>query len=248
MLKISLLTDLHIDVEGFLFHGKNARINFIDVLHNAVSKNPNLVVLAGDLCNKAGNLDIYHWIKKHMDATGIPYLCIPGNHDDAILMKEVFYPEEVGSENELYFIKEWNSHSLIFLDSSQSKMSDEQYIWLKSKVNESKENVIIFMHHPPVLAGAKHMEPKFAFQQMDEFQALCAGFQDKVFTIFTGHYHLERTIQNGNITTFISPSTYLQIHPDFEEFRLYHNRIGYREITLGENGLVTYVSYLAEEE
>ncbi len=244
MLNISLLTDLHIDVEGFLFHGINARTNFVSVLHEAVCQKPDLIILAGDLCNKVGDLEIYQWIKRHMDATGIPYYCIPGNHDDASLMKKVFYQAEFGTENELYYVKEWNGHSLIFLDTSQAKMSDRQYIWLKEKVQESQKDVLIFMHHPPVLAGSKHMEPKYAFQQMDAFQAMCSEFGDKCFTLFTGHYHLERTIQKGNMTTFISPSTYLQIHPDFDDFRLYHNRIGYREILLDSQGLITNVVYL----
>ena len=105
-------------------------------------------------------------------------------------------------------------------------------------------DVTIFMHHPPMLACAKHMETKYAFQQMEAFQTFCAAFQDKKFHIFTGHYHLERTIAKGNITTYISPSTYLQIHPDYEDFRIFHDRIGYREIMWTEQTLVTNVNYL----
>lgn len=246
MLKLSLLSDLHIDIEGYLFNGINARSNFVAVLNEAVSKNPDIFILAGDLCNKVGDVDIYQWIKKQMDDTGIPTYYIPGNHDDATMMKEVFHLGHGGSANELFFDKKCKGHSLIFLDTSQGRMSDEQYNWLKEKIKNSGEHVMIFMHHPPLIAYAKHMEPRYSFLQMEIFQDICAEFKDKNFSVFTGHYHLEKTITKRNITTFITPSTYLQIHPDFEEFRLYHNRIGFREIILIENCLITNVSYLSQ--
>lgn len=244
MFKICLLTDLHIDMEGFIFNGINARTNFINVLNEAVTKSPEIIILAGDLCNKQGSIEIYQWVKSKMDSVGIPYYCIPGNHDNSIILKDIFHNDVEGSSCELFYVKEIQGHTLVFLDTSLGSMSERQYDWLREVVTNIKGDVTIFMHHPPVLAMVKHMEPKYAFQQMDIFQTFCAAFPDKKFHIFTGHYHFERTIALGNITTYISPSTYLQIHPDSEEFKIYSDRIGYREIRLTDSSVVTNVNYL----
>ncbi|HMU04215.1 MAG TPA: metallophosphoesterase [Saprospiraceae bacterium] len=244
MLNICLITDLHIDGIGYSFNGIDPRANFVKVLKEATSKSPELIVLAGDLCNKVGDLEIYYWIKQQMDALNIPYCCIPGNHDDASMMMDVFFEDVFMSRSELFFVKEFYGHSLIFLDTSQGSMSLEQYSWLNEIVSTIQKDVFIFMHHPPILAIAKHMEPRYAFQQMDEFQSICTSFQDKKFHIFTGHYHFERSIAKGNMTVYISPSTYLQIHPDYEEFKIQHDKIGYREIKLTDQSMVTNVNYL----
>lgn len=243
-MKICLITDLHIDAEGFTFNGINARTNFTNVLNDVVIKNPALIVLAGDLCNITGNIEIYQWVKLQMDLAGIPYCCIAGNHDNASMMVEVFHDEVFDSGNELFYVKDIHCHTFIFLDTSVGRMSDRQYEWLTDVVSSLKEDIIIFMHHPPILAMAKHMEPRYAFQQMETFQSFCTGFQHKKFHIFTGHYHFERTISKGNITTYISPSTYLQIDPDHEEFKIFNGKIGYREIHLTENCVITNVIYL----
>ena len=46
------------------------------------------------------------------------------------------------------------------------------------------------------------------------------------------------------MTIYISPSTYLQIHPDYEEFKIQHDKIGYREIKVTDQSMVTNVNYL----
>ncbi|MBC7886033.1 MAG: metallophosphoesterase [Saprospiraceae bacterium] len=244
MYKICMLTDLHIDEEGEHPLGIDTRSNFIKVLHTSVGSGPDLIVLAGDLCNRVGDEQIYSWVKTQMDATGIPYHCIAGNHDDPRLMCDIFYPAKNTSCDELYYAHHEPFSPLIFLDSSEGSMTETQYQWLSHEISSGGICVTIFMHHPPILAGCKHVEPTYAFTQTERFQLLCGAFPDKSIAIFCGHYHLERTVQMKNQHVYITPSTFIQIHPDFEEFRPQNDLIGYREILINEDKMITNVIYV----
>ena len=106
--------------------------------------------------------------------------------------------------------------------------------WLKTELASPEQPRIIFMHHPPVVGGVRFMDEKHAFQMQAEFQDLIAQF-DRHFVIFCGHYHVERVIQQANMTVHITPSTYYQIDGRFAEFQVDSKKIGYREIEVGEN-------------
>ena len=63
------------------------------------------------------------------------------------------------------------------------------------------------------------------------------------FLVFSGHFHLERSIQQQNISSYITPSTFFQIDPRFDEFQVDHYQIAYRRIELRKDQLLTNVRY-----
>lgn len=238
-MKVCFITDLHIDIEGIMPNNIDSRGRFLNVLNHVRGKAYDLMIIGGDLCNQTGNEKIYQWIKGHLDSIDIPYYIISGNHDTSDMMARVFGMSALVRNGELYYHVTYdNIGDIIYLDTAVGWMSDEQYDWLVSKVkNHQGPEVIICMHHPPVLSGSAHMEPRYFFQQSERFKTLCDNFQNKRFFILCGHYHIARTVISDNMIIFITPSTFVQIDPDSEIFRKDGERYGYRELII-ENGKV----------
>jgi 3',5'-cyclic-AMP phosphodiesterase len=246
-MKICYITDLHIDVEGIMPNDIDSRGRFLSVLDHIRNRSYDLMVLGGDLCNKTGNIAIYQWIKEHLDATKIPYHVISGNHDTSPLLAQVFELNDMLQNDELFYHQTHHNHSdIIYLDTAVGKLSDEQHTWLETKIqNHPSEDVIICMHHPPIISGSAHMEPKYFFRDSERFTALLQSFQHLRFIIFCGHYHIARTVIDKNIIVFITPSTFVQIDPDSAIFQKDGERYGYREIMIQDGKVIrTNVIYV----
>lgn len=239
MLKIALLTDVHISSIEEKPLGIDTKSTFLNVLQKAASTKPDLFILNGDLCHKTGEKEIYEWIKSIMDATGVPYTGIPGNHDDPVLMREIFKWGDGNSENEMYYTMQYAGNTLFFLDTSKAQVSVNQLQWLERILEQSHfQDIIIFMHHPPVICGSLGMGPKYQLEDMTSFDGLFRRFSGQRFHIFCGHYHMERTVTNENITVHIAPSTFVQINPDFEHFVKGNDLVGFREIYITSDGKI----------
>lgn len=240
------ITDLHIDEPGVFPLGIDTRTRFLLTLQHIAKKNYDFLVLGGDLCNKTGNGEIYAWIKAHLDACGLPYYIIAGNHDTSSIMAHAFEQSHRLQGDEVFYKETIQDFTFHFLDTGRGTISEVQYEWFEScLVDSATEEVLVCMHHPPVLSGSKHMEPKYFFQDSLKFEALCHKFQHKRFKIFCGHYHMERTVWKSNMEVFITPSTFVQIDPDFMAFRKGNDLFGYREIYLKDGALTgTNVIYI----
>lgn len=235
-MKIAFITDLHIDVNGVYPLGLDTRTQFIQTLDHASAQGYEVLVLGGDLCHKTGNKEIYQWVRAEALGRFATVWPIPGNHDDPEMMAEEFGLESSLQEAELYYSRRFGDVEFIFLDTSSASMSEPQWQWLSQKIDAQDEDVFIIMHHPPVLAGSMHMEPKYQFAQTDRAAAIFKKYGAKRFHIFCGHYHLERTVVRDNVHIYISPSTFVQIHPGHTDFVKGNDYYSYREIILRERG------------
>lgn len=246
-MKICFITDLHIDKDGIFPFDTDTRSRFLKILKHIAQKHYDMLVIGGDLCNRTGDTEVYEWIKYHLDALNMPYYMISGNHDSSTLMAEVFNMKHLLTVNELFYhLSFLHVGDIYFLDTSPGTKSDIQYTWLEEKIrNQVDKDVIICMHHPPILSGSKHMEPQYFFRQSEKFLDMCLRFKDKRFIIFSGHYHMARTVLKDNITLFISPATSIQIDPNSAELIKDMVNFGYREIFMDHHTItMTNVVYL----
>jgi 3',5'-cyclic-AMP phosphodiesterase len=243
MTRIIQITDLHINKLGQSTDNVDTPQNFQKVLAEALTYKPDHIILTGDLCHQTPSKDIYFWFKDIMDTTKIPYDVIPGNHDNSELMAEVFgYPID---NYELYYQKIINGQQFLFLDSSRAVMSENQYQWLNSTLQNTTS--AIFMHHPPREVSVPHMDINYMFKQTSKFET-CINNNTENISIFTGHCHNERTILADGYNLFVTPSCFVQISDLNVEFAPDHFTPGYRIIDFTEKGIVTYVRYLWSEK
>ncbi len=237
------LTDTHVGLEGQDTMGVDVRRNFRQALEQIGRLRPELLVLTGDLCFDQGEITIYQWIKRELDKLDIPYALIAGNHDDPTMMAKVFNRSVSEQTGELFFHKKIGGWNSLFLDTAPGTMSAHQFDWMQDRLASLEGPLLIFMHHPPCLAGVPHMDRLYAFQPRERFWQLLKGYPWPI-ELFCGHYHVEKTIRMQQVSVHITPSLYLQIDMHREDFGVDHYRPAFREIWLEEDRLMTSVSYL----
>ncbi|MFN7115270.1 MAG: metallophosphoesterase [Saprospiraceae bacterium] len=241
-MRIIQLTDLHVGEEGAQSFGVDVRANFLKILQAAKALQPDRLVITGDLCLHTGVTVIYQWLKEHLDDSGIPYDVISGNHDDPALMAEVFDVQQSLRQGELYFNRECAGRTVLFLDTTVASMSEKQLEWLRRQLSLMQDDAVIFMHHPPMLANMPWMDSKYPFRLTDAFQEICFAHPYPI-NVFCGHYHIEKTVQQHNLTMHITPSCYFQIDPHALEFKIDHYQIALREIEIEGASLRHSVHY-----
>ena len=243
-MKIIQITDLHIDIEGESPFDIDVRKNFLKIINKIQVIRPDHLVISGDLCYREGDENIYSWIKEVVDVTGIPYSVISGNHDDSTLMAKAFELEHLLIGKELFYAKKIGKSTFLFLDSSVGYHSVKQLNWLKRQLKNAKHELFVFMHHPPILAGVPFMDGKHALKDIETIQEIFFSYPNRI-NIFTGHYHVEKTIRINNLLIQITPSLFFQIDQESEDFKVDHHHIALREIEIENNHFSSTLKYFS---
>lgn len=241
---IAQITDIHISSDRKPVHEVDVVSNFKKVLADVLEdEQVTHIVLTGDLCFENGTISIMEWVKSQMDAAGRPYYVIPGNHDDSVIMGQVFDLEGQLHGGELYYNHEFEDVHGIFLDSGKGRLSVDQISWLKAVDSMVNKPSLLFMHHPPV-NGVPYMDANYAMEDRLEFQQVLGSLRH-VRGVFTGHYHIAKTIHmNGLPPVYITPSTFFQIDDTDEQFRVGTRKIAWRKISWLEDRLETKVIWV----
>lgn len=241
---ILFITDLHTCAEGEFPHNIDLRQNFLDILRATSRHNYDFLVVGGDLCFSDGNLDIYRWQKHYLDLLKKPYFIIPGNHDDQILLNQVFPQFALTGDSEIYYQYQIREKTILFLDTARGFTSKTQKTWLRSQLQRlNNQRTTIFMHHPPMLMQVPHMDKKYALQDRDEILGILEetpGQKD----LFCGHYHVSKHGSKDQVSIHITPSLFFQIDQFDEDFAVDDLRIGYRLIRITDQNVLSSVHYL----
>lgn len=242
-MKIAQLTDLHIGRDGEDTFQTDVRGNFQNVLALLRRVDPDYLVISGDLCFRDPDPGICRWVREQLEATELPFDLISGNHDDPVMLAEVFERTALLQQKELYFVRELAGRVLLFLDTTTGEVSKSQLDWLSRQLAaRSGDDLIVFMHHPPVYAGVPYMDGNYPLRNREAVQALFFR-HDGAVQVFSGHYHVDKVIQRRNLTAYITPSCFFQIDQHREEFAVDHRRPGLRLIHLNGDSLLTTVHY-----
>ena len=243
-MRIAFITDPHVGNPDEKPMGVDVRQNFLNALAYLPELKPTCLVLGGDLCHDSGDATIYEWMAEQVARLPYPCYAISGNHDDSEQLANAFRLGHHLHGSELYYAVPLEGRPALFLDSSKGVMSAAQWTWLREFLTAlGDNNVLIFMHHPPLPADVQFMDTHYAFHQPDEFRELVRSLPCQV-TVVCGHYHVEKIVQRGNILQLLSPSTFYQMRPDTTEFTVDHYRVGIREISLTAQGINSEVHYL----
>ncbi len=245
-MKFAFITDLHIDKAYEYPYGIDPRANFQRIL-KAIAKGPaEQLIIGGDLCYRAPEVEIYEWIFEELAQFKMPFHIIAGNHDDPEMMSKIGGFEALMTEGELFYARKFKPFLAIFLDTSKGKVSKNQLAWMDRQLYQHKGPTVIFMHHPPMHAGVPVMDdnPKRAFQGKEAFLEILES-TNRPIPIFTGHYHVEKTVSFKNVQLFITPSCFFQINQFKDDFKVDHHRIAYRLIELDGDSLKSSLHYIA---
>ena len=238
-MKIAQITDLH------LVKDKYKKINDINSFNSArlvverISKNYGELehlVVTGDISDD-GSIESYNHLKEILKPIKSSIHLMPGNHD-CIETLEIFR-NTINIENQFYIE---NSHWLFFMfytkkdDSPNGYIKDIELQTFKSTVKQKiQKNIIIFLHHHPVLIGSEAMD-KMVIENASLLLNLIRN-NSQVKGVFWGHIHNEFETKINNARMLSTPSTCFQSKPKSKTFKIDKSLTpGFRIIDLNDTG------------
>ena len=172
---IAHISDFHVVPEPQLCYGySNTRLSLLRTINrlNHMLPRPDIVIITGDLVDEPSP-EAYETLGGILQKLVLPFLVIPGNHDDRVQLAALF-PDNTcltGSNAAANFIQTMgegqDATRLIAFD---AVVSGKEYAeitlqglqWLESALEQTSPfPTMIAMHHPPVLTGLAFMD---AFQ------------------------------------------------------------------------------------
>ncbi|MFB1488380.1 MULTISPECIES: 3',5'-cyclic-AMP phosphodiesterase [unclassified Thiocapsa] len=231
------LTDPHLfaDPDGQLL-GVTTRRSFGAVLELALAHSPpaDALVLTGDLVHDESR-EGYRALRRLLDCIGLPYYCIPGNHDSRPLMEELLGPAALGPVA-VRNLGDWN---LVFLDSTQpgregGRIGRARLAALRDTLAAHPSPTILFLHQHPIPVQSAWMD-RLSVDNGDELIALCDR-HPQVKALVCGHIHQEFEQRIDGFRVMGTPSTCVQFEPRRSDFAIDTRAPGYRELTLLADG------------
>lgn len=249
-LNILQLTDLHLSADK---HKTVAGINCYDGFNNALKQalaepiECDLILLTGDLVNEIKPV-IYDYIFDKLQATGIPFACIAGNHD----VTDVHNPNTPFEQREFIACtpdhRLLNQHciesehwQLLLINSSVAgkvygEIAQAEQDWLTQQLSNNDKPAIIVMHHHAIPMDSAWID-KHIIHNADEFWATIAPFNKQVKAVLSGHTHQASEQVYQGVINYTTPSTGYQFAPKQTDFDYDESATaGYRWLLLHPDG------------
>ncbi len=242
------ISDLHIlaETEETLY-GVNTEHSFQQLLKQAhtLHGKVDLVLVTGDLAQHPCQAS-YHRIYKALEKYHTQTVCLPGNHDDLLLMNQLINGEQVNCRKQIQF----NDWQIISLNSKKPAsqagyLSKNELDYLTEALDKQADlNTLIAVHHHPVPINSRWMDGMMIENSGDLFLLLKQHPQVKA--IICGHIHQDFNFQKQGIQILGVPSSCFQFEPHCTQFTIDNKSSGYRLLKLYPNGLIQSNIYRAE--
>ncbi len=212
-LLIAQISDLHIKAPGVLAYGKvdtaAALVACVKEL-NRFTPRPDLVVISGDLADTP-TAEEYAHLKRLLTPLEIPFVAIPGNHDDRAMTRaalpELGYAQPSGLLNSVRAVGELD---IVLIDSTVpgsnfGTLDATTLAWLDATLAASLTRpALLFLHHPPFVTGIAHMDVQ-NLRNADAFASVLQQHK-RVRLIAAGHVHRAVFAQFAGIPATICPA------------------------------------------
>ena len=194
-----------------------------------------LAVVTGDLIQD-DSPGAYDHFRQLLGVLQLPVHCVPGNHDVRELMRAAtaappfHYCESLLANNWL----------IVGIDScvtgqAGGHLEEAEFARLENEIaTSSAANVMVCLHHPPVLMGSKWLDT-VGLDNGDEFLGQVAA-SGKVRLAIFGHVHQPYDADHGGVRIIGTPSTCRQFAQGSDDFAVDDNPPAYRRISLHVDG------------
>jgi len=214
---IAQITDMHVKPRGeMLSDALDSHANLARTIErlNGCQPRPDLLVATGDL-TADGRSDEYAALRGLLDGVRMPYLLIPGNHDDRDNMRAAFADQDWGDGPFLLSaVDDWPLR-ILALDTlipgrHQGVVCPERCRWLDERLAEQPDRpTVVMMHHPPFATGIGHLD-RMGLTDPSRFAAVIAKHR-QVVRILCGHIHRPINTMFAGVPASVAPATSFQI-------------------------------------
>jgi len=247
-LSILQIADLHLLTEsGLKMSGIDTEQSFCQVLESAHHQYGkfDLILVTGDLTQEPCQF-AYQRIFEELTKYHCRAVCLPGNHDDPILMEQFISGKHVNCDKSILF-KHWQVINLNSKkhDSEGGYLASEELEFLTHSLEKKPAlNTLIAVHHHPLPTQSKWLDTMIIDNNDALF--LLIDKYPQVKTITCGHIHQELKVTKNDTLILGAPSTCFQFKPLCENYALDNKPPGYRVFQLYPNGKIdTKVHYLS---
>jgi 3',5'-cyclic-AMP phosphodiesterase len=223
---VAQISDLHIKPPGTLAYGRVDTAKALErcvAALNAFTPAPDFVVISGDLADTPIVAE-YDDLKRLLAPLKLPFAGIPGNHDSREMMRAAFpnaaYASPSGALNQKI---EVGALDLVLLDSSvpgkpHGELEPTTLQWLETTLSASSGRpALIFLHHPPFIAGIWHMDRQNLRNAVE--LATIIRRHPRVRLIATGHIHRAALTAFAGVPCTICPAPNHAVDLDLGELR-----------------------------
>ena len=208
---IAQMTDIHIGFDPDAKPEELNRIRFRMVLDRLLAAlNPiDALVLSGDLTDR-GDPESFSKTAALLSVCPFPIYPMVGNHDTREELWAAF-PDTPNNGGFVQYAVEREGLRLVFLDTLElgrhgGAFCEARADWLAAELAAHTDTpTLIFMHHPPVVAGIGWMDPGPHEAWIERFGAVVEG-QNQILAIHCGHLHRPIATTFRGITLGVTPS------------------------------------------
>jgi 3',5'-cyclic AMP phosphodiesterase CpdA len=214
---IAQITDMHVKPRGELlldqFDSYGALERAIERI-NRCSPLPDLMVATGDLAAD-GRPEEYAALRHLLDGVRMPYLLLPGNHDDRGNLRAAF-PGQPWADGRflLYAVDDWPLR-IVALDTvvagqPHGELCPGRCRWLDETLSEQPDRpTVVMMHHPPFATGIAHMDG-MGLTDPAGLAAVVAKHR-QIVRILCGHIHRPIQTMFAGVAASVAPATSFQV-------------------------------------
>ena len=179
---------------------------------NAMSPRPDLVIATGDLTER-GSPHEYRRLRTILTALEIPYVLLPGNHDDREALRKAFRDHRYLTTCESHASFALNAWPLriVALDSTDPRRSggyvdEERLEWLDAELSASPHApTILAMHHTPFRTGIAPMDAH-GFVMVEKLGEIVRR-HPQIARLICGHVHTVLMRPWNGVVACSAPST-----------------------------------------
>jgi 3',5'-cyclic AMP phosphodiesterase CpdA len=232
---IHQITDTHIPVSGDM----TVRDNFLRLMAYCEEAQPDLLVITGDLPGEDGSREAYEWMRTVLPAD-IPFLVIPGNHDDPDSLFEVL-GHGLNTSGDFIEHIPLADIDLLFVNTWSTRLPADQLARVEAA--DIRPGSVLFLHHPTKEISGGFMDINYALGNREEVDA--ALRRSNFEHVFCGHYHTDFHVNDG-YHLYITPSPAFDVDLYQAEPVITPASITLREIVIRADRVDTRVIYLEE--
>lgn len=193
---IAQISDLHVRPEGTLYQGvvdsNRMLANAIEHLQD-LDRLPDLLLVSGDLVDE-GLVEEYASLRNLLARSRIPYLVIPGNHDDRENFRSAFRDHTyLPRHGPLHYCIDRYPVRIVALDSTipgkhYGGIDRDGLEWLRTTLSlETQKPTVIMLHHPPFVSGIPYMD-QYRYMDAAPLEEIISG-SDNIEIVLCGHVH-----------------------------------------------------------
>ncbi|MBC5798527.1 MAG: phosphodiesterase [Candidatus Eremiobacteraeota bacterium] len=192
----------------------------------ALQPAPDYAIVTGDLVD-GGKRREYEHFAEIMSALPIPYVVVPGNHDDREHLRATLEPATFGGSHDetIRFSYDGFKVRLIGLDVTRpgrpgAHIDDENLAWLAARLAEAPQHpTILAMHQPPFRSGLHYLDV-FGFRGASRLRKLIDA-APQIGRVICGHIHTVKIRRWRHALAMSAPSTAPQSVPELFERRIF---------------------------